>query len=300
MDHSETTLSIAADKTINKALLQDDLRLGSLLVKDGIINQSQVGSILARARKERVPFGQAAVSSGIVSSAELNRVIGIQFRHQLAQRGQSRISGEVITAFRNDHRVVEEMRALRSQLMLQWLTTDSKHNRTLAVVSPHKGDGRSFLSANLATAFAQAGHHTLLIDGDLRRPRLHRLFGLNNRAGFSTVLAGREKDSFVYRLHDVPGLSIMAAGGIPPNPTELLSPSGLADLFALCARKYQIVIVDTPAASSGSDAALIASQASGYIALTRSGKTAYTALQQMTREYAAMGANLVGSIMADR
>lgn len=300
MDHSRKEIELAAEAMKAQPTTAIDLRLGSLLVENGIISSDQITNILARAHKDRIPFGQAAIRSDLVTQNELNRAIAIQFRHKLANPARSRVSREVVTAFSNDGQVVDEIRNLRSQLMLQWLTDQSPHNRTLAIVSPEAGAGCSFLAANLATAFAQCGYNTLLIDGDLRRPRQHNLFGLANETGFSSVLSGRAKGSFVYRLSDLPGLSIMTAGGIPPNPVDLLLPHTLKSLFDRCARKYQVVIVDTPPANIGPDAGIIASQASGYIMLGNSGKTQYDAVRNVTSSFTDMGARLVGSVITAR
>ncbi|MGB7181482.1 MAG: polysaccharide biosynthesis tyrosine autokinase [Burkholderiaceae bacterium] len=298
MDHSLKQTELAASIVSGRPTTPEDLRLGSLLVKHGIITANQVTTILARAHKDHVPFGEAALRSGLVGDHELNRIIAIQFRHKLVNPEKSRIGSEVITAFSTDDRVANEIRALRSQLMLQWLAGESSHNRTLAIVSPERSIGRSFLAANLATAFAQSGHRTLLIDGDLRNPRQHKLFGLANETGFSSVLSGRAKDSFVYRLSDLPGLSIMSAGGIPPNPAELLLPDLLSSLFERCSHKYQVTIVDTPSADSGPDAELIASQASGYIMLGRAGTTQYEPMKQLSARLTDLGAKLIGSVMS--
>jgi receptor protein-tyrosine kinase len=299
MDHSQKQAQLAASANMAAHASTSDLRLGSLLVEHGIITDSQVNSILARAHKDRVPFGEAAVLTGQVTERELDRIIALQFRHQLANPVKSRISPEVVAAFSSTHRVANEVRALRSQLMLQWLSEKTAGNRALAVVSADSGEGRSFLAANLAAAFAQSGHRTLLIDGDMRSPRQHKLFGLANETGLSSVLSGRAKGSFVYRLADLPGLSIMTAGGIPPNPAELLSPDALNRLFERCAHKYQIVIVDTPAHSAGPDAGLIASQTSGYLMMGSTGRTGYDAVQSTSKLFADMGANLVGSVLTD-
>lgn len=299
MDHSSKQAQLAASANQAAHASTSDLRLGALLVEHGIITDNQVTSILARADKDRLPFGQAAVLTGQVTQKELDRIIALQFHHKLANPAKSRISREVVTAFSSTHRVANEVRALRSQLMLQWLATPAAGNRALAVVSPQDGDGRSFLSANLAAAFAQSGHRTLLIDADMRQPRQHKLFGLANETGLSSVLSGRAKGSFVYRLADLPGLSIMTAGGIPPNPAELLSPAPLKKLFERCAHKYQVVIVDTPANASGPDAGLIASQTSGYLMMGNMGRTGYDSVKTMSQSLADMGANLVGSVLTD-
>src|SRR6202030_2464775 len=108
-------------------------------------------------------------------------------------RGDDGVADEVIAAHGPQNSTVEPIRKLRSQLMIRWLNT--AHRKVLAITSPDRGEGRSWLAANLAVAFAQVGLRTLLIDADMRRPQQHRLFNVDNALGLSAFLTGRGNPS---------------------------------------------------------------------------------------------------------
>jgi len=109
---------------------------------------------------------------------------------------------------------------LRSQISLRW--THPKERKSLVIASAGRGEGRSWLAANLATVFAQMGERVLLIDADLRHPRQHELFNLNNSVGLSALLTGRAGREIVVRIHPKLRLFVLPAGLLPPNPQELL------------------------------------------------------------------------------
>ena len=104
--------------------------------------------------------------------------------------GDASLSHELVAAYKPFSPVVEQLRALRSELMLRWFDEQPAH-KAIAVMSEARGEGRSYIAANLAVVFSQLGGRTLLIDADLRKPSQHLLFGLENRIGLSTVLSGR-------------------------------------------------------------------------------------------------------------
>ena len=106
--------------------------------------------------------------------------------------------------------------------MLRWFDR-AEERQVLTIVGAERGEGRSYLAANLAIVFSQLGERTLLVDADLREPRQHYLFHLENQIGFSTLLAGRSREEAIVRIPDLAGLSVLPAGPTPPNPLELLN-----------------------------------------------------------------------------
>jgi hypothetical protein len=137
---------------------------------------------------------------------------------------------ELVVACDPFHACAEELRALRTQLVIRWDNAGVKARR-LAIVSPGAQEGRSYLAANLAVAFAQLGQRTLLVDADLRAPRQHALFGLDAASGLAALLAGRAGREVLRALPDFGPLSVLPAGAPPPNPQELLSRPALGALL---------------------------------------------------------------------
>ena len=160
----------------------------------------------------------------------------------------------------------------------------------LPVVSPEGDTGA--IAVELAQAFAAAGEPTLLIDGDLRSPSVHRALGLKNRAGLADFLAGRAP-----RLHRQGELSVLLAGRADDDPLELLSRRRLQDLIAVAGRRHTVVIVATPPAQIGPDLQIFAALAGGALVVTRRPAQAY-ALERLREFLHVAKARVVGTVLA--
>ena len=133
--------------------------------------------------------------------------------------------------------------------MLRWFDAETER-KALAIVSPSHGEGRSFIAANLAIVFSQLGERTLLVDADLRTPCQHELFKLGNTPGLSGLLAGSSNHHAVLRVPSLPGLSVLPAGAVPPNPQELLGRPAFVEAVYTLSRDFDVIIIDTPAGLS--------------------------------------------------
>ena len=212
---------------------------------------------------------------GLISEADIQYALSRQFAYAYLRKtpGESRpLSDELVAAYQPFSARVEQFRAIRSQLMLRWFDR-AEERQVLTIVGAERREGRSHLAANLAIVFSQLGERTLLVDADMREPRQHYLFYLENQIGFSTLLAGRSREEAIVRIPDLAGLAVLPAGPTPPNPLELLNRLNF-DEFMLQARSaYDVIIVDTPAMSTGEDAAMIAVRAGAALAVARAGTT---------------------------
>ena len=194
-----------------------DRPIGQILREKVQLSAEQVEQILAYMREHGVRFGDAAVTLGLASHDEVLQALSEQFGYPYADEDRRRLSPELVTLNQPFSSQAEAFRAIRSQIMMR-VFNEEQQKRALAVVSPASGDGKTFFSANLAVTLAQAGGRTLLIDADLRGPRLHEVFGLDNSAGLSSVLAGRVDTQVVQQVAGVPSLFVMPVGVTPPNP----------------------------------------------------------------------------------
>jgi protein-tyrosine kinase len=177
---------------------------------------------------------------------------------------------------------------LCAQLLAHWF----RGGRTvLAVVSPEDGAGTP-VAAALARAFAQMGEPTLLIDADLRAPRMHREFGLRNRRGLADFLDGRE--ARLARCAD--NLAVMVAGRSGADPLDLLSRGRLPHLLAAAAKRYRVVLVDTPAAAQGPDLQMFAAFGGGALVVARF-STKVPALERLRDLLAGCRARVVGTVL---
>lgn len=156
------------------------------------------------------------------------------------------------------------LRTLSHQLLVHWF---AEGRRLLPVVSAESVAGRSGAAAALARAFAGMGVRTLLVDGNLRSPRLHREFGIPNRGGLAGILAGRAAQPFACGEH----LALLAAGSAARDPLALLGDRRLADFLAAAAKRFRVVIVDAPAATEGPDLQIYAALAGGALVVHEKG-----------------------------
>jgi len=273
--------------------------IGAILIDSGRLSAENAEHILRRQKEQGKRFGDAAIELGLLSEDDIRFALASQFDYPYLPAGDSSLSHELVAAYKPFSPVVEQLRALRSQLMLRWFDAESDR-KALAVVSPGKEEGRSFIAANLAVVFSQLGERTLLIDADLRTPRQYELFKLGNNAGLSGVLSNRiGVDESIVRVPSLLGLSVLPAGAVPPNPQELLGRPAFVALLQAVSSDFDVVIIDTPAASEYAEAQTIAVRAGAALMLARKNRSSLPDIAQLTRNMQQSGATLVGSVLND-
>jgi protein-tyrosine kinase len=273
--------------------------LGAILVDSGQLTPEEAERVLAYQRTHNLRFGEAAVRLGLITEPEVQFALSRQFAYAYLRKvpGESRtVSDEIVAAYQPFSARVEQLRAIRSQLMLRWFDR-AEERQVLTIVGPERGEGRTYLAANLAVVFAQLGERTLLIDADMRNPRQHLMFSLENRTGFSTMLAGRLREEAIVRIPDLAGLSVLPAGPTPPNPLELLNRLNFEEFMIGVRGLYDVVIVDTPAMAVGEDAAMIAVKTGAALAVARNGSTRVATFTDLVQGLMDAGVAVVGSVL---
>ena len=190
----------------------------------------------------------------------------------------------------------ETFRNLRTSLLL---ATPNHPPRSVLVTSCEPGDGKSTVALNLAIVLTQQGRKVLLVDADLRRPRLHKTTGLDNGIGLSSYLSGNAAINALVRTTEIPGLSVITSGPIPPNPSELLgSPrlDALLDDF-LKANGFDHLILDSPPLLSVADSIVLSTRTDTTVVVVRAGATRREALAQSVSRLRHSRANVVGTVL---
>lgn len=270
--------------------------IGALLIDAGRLTPEKAEQALRHARDKNLRFGDAALQLGLISAEDLDFALARQFDYAYLRPGDTSIAPEVIAAFAPNTPAVEALRALRTQLMLRWFSSDAG-SKALAIVSPERGEGRSWLAANLAVVFSQLGERTLLIDADMRHPRQHSLFQLDNRVGLSAVLTGRAGAESIKRIAPLLGLSVLPAGAQPPNAQELLSRPAFAQLVTQLQDSFDVIIIDSPAAAHCADAQAIAARTGAALLVARKNLSPASRLAATAQAITQAGAQLVGSVL---
>lgn len=277
--------------------MQGEKSIGEIIQEANNLSPSQIEQILAYQRENGVRFGEAAVALGLANSDDVLWALAQQFHYPYANEGKSTLNPELIVASKPFTEQAEAFRAIRSHLIMK-IYSEEGPRPALAVISPNSGDGKTYFAANLAVAFCQLPGRTLLIDADMRNPRLHALFNLTSRGGgLSSILSGRAASKVIQSVPELPNLFVLPVGATPPNPLELLERPALGLLLRELKTKFDRIIVDTPAASLGTDGAVIAAKCGAALLVARQDQTRMQAVQQLSRVIAMGPARMVGAVV---
>lgn len=249
-----------------------DKSIGEIIRDNKNLSITQVEQILAYQKQHNLKFGEAAVALGFAKREDVLWALSQQFQYPHSQGSIHTLSSELVVANAPFSAIAESFRSLRAQLIETVFRANGKRS-ALAVISPNEGDGKSFFAANLAIAFSQLGARTLLIDADLRTPRQQDIFSVAVTAGLSNVLSGRSEINVSRPTEDLPNLYLLPVGTTPPNPLELCQRPVLPRLMQDVFNSFDYVIVDTPAASHGADARVIAAACGAALAVGRKNST---------------------------
>lgn len=295
---------------------RDDRDLRAELVAHFKLDGEAVERIFEAMRTTDTSFSEAAIWLGLVTRADVeDALIRAHGREPAEAKG---LVETAIQRISNDRRVVlrqgapvtpgkrlgivhepdsersERLRALRTELLL--LNEGGRGANVVAVLSSGAGEGRSQLAAELAIAFAQLGRQTLLVDADLRNPRLHELFGSSNEQGLSTCLKSFDKPIY-HPVVGLPQMHLLTAGPVPPNPLELLSDGRFEKLMVEWRNKYDFLVLDTPPVSQCADALAIATLAGRVLVLSRAQRTTYRDMREMLRRLATTQSRILGAVL---
>jgi capsular exopolysaccharide synthesis family protein len=170
----------------------------------------------------------------------------------------------------------------------------------LLVTSPTPQDGKSTVAANLAVILAQSGQKVALVEGDLRRPRVHKIIGVSNRRGISELFV-QPKIYLNGTLQEteIPGLLAVTSGPLPPNPAELLGSEKMFDILRMVREKADLVVIDSPPITAVTDAVVLAPRVDGVLLIVKPGTTKLVACKHAIQQLNRIGANILGVVLND-
>jgi capsular exopolysaccharide synthesis family protein len=188
----------------------------------------------------------------------------------------------------------EAYRTLRTSI--QFAGLDHKC-RSIVVTSSSPGEGKSTTVANFGVVTAQTGSRVCLIDSDLRRPTLHRIFGLGNSRGLTTALLEGLAFAEVAQPTAVPGLSVLTSGPLPPNPAELVGSNRMREALDGATGDYDMILLDSPPVVSVADAVALATFADGVVMVVQAGKVPHEVIRRATSQILAVKGRILGVVM---
>lgn len=192
--------------------------------------------------------------------------------------------------------ISEDIRTIRTNLQF---TSSDEESKVILVTSSIPGEGKSFISSNLATAFAQTGESTLLIDCDLRLGRVHKIFGISNEKGFSNLLIGQNTvdcAEFIKKT-SIPDLYVIPRGTVPPNPSELLNSSNAKKVVKFLRENFDHIIFDGVPVNGLPDSLIVAGIVDRVVLVTSAGYTKIDELTEAKKALEKIDANIAGIVV---
>ena len=193
--------------------------------------------------------------------------------------------------------IAEMYRVLRTNL--EFASLDSEIKRVV-VTSSIPGEGKTTTTSNLAVVNAQLGKRTLLIDADLRRPMVHRMFRLSNARGLTSVLIRQSQLDDAIQQTDVPNLSVLTSGPVPPNPAEVLGSSAMKSLLEQLSGLYDLILLDSPPVLSVTDARLLATACDGVLYVVGAGQVSRQTLRKAAQAMSVVNARILGTALNNK
>lgn len=204
-------------------------------------------------------------------------------------------TSSLITMEERTSPMAEAYRHLRTSLLF---SSAGKPPQTILVTSSQPSEGKTTTAINTAITLAQGDADVVIIDCDLRRPRLHSHFGLDNQRGLTNYLSGdKQTEGLIRTYKDLPKLKIITSGPIPPNPAELLSSNEMRNLLTFLSGKFKHVIIDSPPAISFTDASILSTLVDGVVLVAMANKSSLHLMKQFKQRVTAIGARIYGVVL---
>jgi len=281
-------LTQAGAVRIEEVMRISGLEYGAAALQSGLIKPVDLQEAIEVAQKS-APKASDGIVEGVLHKMSFNRGLPIKYV------GVAKAGPSLILLNDPDNAYSEQIRALRTELLL--LNTASRLGNLLVILSPCQGEGRTQLCVELATAFSQLGQQTLLVDADLRRPKIQTHFEPVTRYdGLGQALAAGGTPELL-SVEKLPHLSVLLAGASVPNPLELLTNGNFQRQMSDWRKKYSMIIVDTPPISDFADGLAIASFAEQVLIVGRSGSTPHRNVKEMLRRMGATQSRILGAVL---
>ncbi len=245
------------------------------------------------------------MDSSIKSPEEIKRLTGLPMLVGIPTINGEAYPDKLITVKQPRSPVAEAYRSLRTGV--QFSTIDRPESTALLVTSPNPSEGKSVTAANLAAVIAQAGQRVLLIDADLRRPVMHKIFGVNNHAGLTELLRNVKLNELdecldawldqVIQESQVEGLWLLTSGPIPPNPSELLGSNTNRGLLSALKKRFDYLVLDSPPVLIVTDSVVLGAQVDGVILVVDGDRTQKNQLRQSVERMREVNAGLLGVVV---
>ncbi len=243
-------------------------------------------------------FGIEFLDTTIKSQQQIDEWLSVAFlgivpRMQRAKEGMKQ---ELLVHAQPRSAIAECFRSIRTNLLFM---SPEKPLRTILITSSSPEDGKTTTALNLAAVMAENGSRVLLVDADMRRPKVHRALNIPNTSGLSSLILGEGNLESAIRHTDASNLWVLTCGPVPPNPAELLHTESFTTLLELMCQKFDRIIIDSPPVGAVSDAVVISTKVDGSVIVLKAGKTSRDMAQRTERTLRDVNARILGAVLND-
>ncbi len=284
---------LAEAQSTNNLVVAEPSALPEKPVRPRTLTNTMLAAIIGAMLAVGAAFLIEYLDDTVKTADDVERVTGLSTLGAIARLKEAGGSRQLIAWLKTKAPESEAYRTLRTNI--QFSSVD-KPVKTLLVTSSSPGEGKSTTTANLAVVLAQTGQKVIVVDTDLRRPVLHKVFEVPNNTGLTAALLANDPShvSAHMQLTEIDNLTVLTSGPIPPNPSELLGSHRMTELVQVLSTQADIVIFDSPPVLAVTDAAVLARQVDGVLLVADAGRTKEHALAAATAELQKTGGNVLG------
>lgn len=283
---------------VSNVRILDRARPANKPVRPDLVRNMALALLLGLLGGIGLAFGAEALDQSITSQQQVEERLGLPFLGIIPSIERTKDGGaqDLIVHTEPKSAVAECLRAVRTNLLFM---SPEKPLRTIMVTSSGPQEGKTTTATSLAVTMTASGNRVLLVDADMRRPRIHRIFGMESRVGLSSLILGESTLAAVTQHSPVPGLDVLPCGPVPPNPAELLHTAAFQRLLAEMATSYDRVIIDSPPVGVVADAVVIGTQVDGVLVVLKATKTTKAVAQQAVKQLRDVNAPIFGAVLND-
>jgi capsular exopolysaccharide synthesis family protein len=283
---------------VSNVRILDRARASGSPIRPSTKNNLAVAIVLGLIGGIALAFFSEYLDTTITSQEQVEERLGLTFLGIIPSidRNKDGTSQDLVVHTQPKSAVAECLRAVRTNLLFM---SPEKPLSKILVTSAGPQEGKTTTATSLAITMAGSGNRVLLVDADMRRPRLHRIFGAPSSTGLSALILGQGTLEAAVRMTDVPNLFILPCGPVPPNPAELLHTEAFKSLLTEMASRFDRVIVDSPPIGVVADAVVMSTHMDGTLIVLKAGRTSRDVARQGIRQLRDVKARILGALLND-
>jgi len=289
-------IRIAEASSLNNILIDEHARVPTSPISPRTVSNTILATVVGALLMAGLAFVIEYLDDTIKDPDTLEQELGLSTLGMVPLFNYKDVKETLIMVTQPRSPIAEAYRQVRTNIQYVGVSRDLKK---LLITSPNAAEGKTVTSANIAIALAQAGNQVILVDTDMRRPNLHRLFGCSNICGITNLLLGvnEETETDCLQITMVPNLRLLTSGPIPPNPAELIGSARMAEVATWLSEQADFVIFDSPPILAVTDSVLLSQMVDATLLVVKGGKTAYQAVAVASRRIADVNGHIAGVLL---